>query len=101
VSEFALEGLSPNQAGGGNKSTAIGLSRAIGIAIFAGASTRPSGKTIFAYAPSGCGHLFRRRERDAPMRRVNSLLRFAPARIGRRLARFVAIAAASLPVAGA
>jgi hypothetical protein len=45
--------------------------------------------------------LFRRREREIQMRRVNSLLRSAPARIGRRLARFVAIAAASLPVAGA
>jgi len=34
------------------------------------------------------------------MRRVNLLLRDAPSRIGRRLAQFVAIAAASLPVVG-
>ena len=35
------------------------------------------------------------------MRQVQSLLRNAPARIGRRLAQIVAIAAASLPHAGA
>jgi hypothetical protein len=35
------------------------------------------------------------------MRRVNSLLRSAPSRIGRRLAEIFAIAAASLPEAGA
>jgi hypothetical protein len=35
------------------------------------------------------------------MRRLNSLLRATPSRIGRRLALIVAIAAASLPVAGA
>jgi hypothetical protein len=39
--------------------------------------------------------------KEIPMRRVNSLLRSVPARIGRRFARLVAIAAASLPVAGA
>jgi hypothetical protein len=35
------------------------------------------------------------------MRKLNSLLRTAPSRIGRRLALIVAIAAASLPAAGA
>jgi hypothetical protein len=35
------------------------------------------------------------------MRRIGSLLRAAPSRIGRRLALIVAIAAASLPSAGA
>jgi hypothetical protein len=35
------------------------------------------------------------------MQQVRSLLRGAPSRIGRRLAQIVAIAAASLPVAGA
>jgi hypothetical protein len=35
------------------------------------------------------------------MRRINSLLRSAPSRIGQRIAQFVAIAAASLPDAGA
>jgi hypothetical protein len=35
------------------------------------------------------------------MRQLKSLLRSAPSRIGRRLAQIVAIAAASLPAAGA
>jgi hypothetical protein len=35
------------------------------------------------------------------MRRIGSLLRAAPSRIGRRLSLIVAIAAASLPSAGA
>jgi hypothetical protein len=35
------------------------------------------------------------------MRRIHSLLRATPPQIGRRIADFVAIAAASLPVAGA
>jgi hypothetical protein len=35
------------------------------------------------------------------MRRVKSFLRAAPSRIGRRFAEIVAIAAASLPAAGA
>jgi len=35
------------------------------------------------------------------MRRVRSLLRAAPSQISRRIAQFVAIAAASLPDAGA
>jgi hypothetical protein len=35
------------------------------------------------------------------MRQLNALLRSAPSRIGRRLAQIVAIAAASLPAAGA
>jgi hypothetical protein len=38
---------------------------------------------------------------DREMRQVRSLLRNAPSRIGRRLAQFVAIAAASLPAVGA
>jgi len=35
------------------------------------------------------------------MARINRMLRSAPARIGQRIAQFVAIAAASLPDAGA
>jgi hypothetical protein len=38
---------------------------------------------------------------DKEMRQVRSLLRGASSRIGRRLSQIVAIAAASLPVAGA
>jgi hypothetical protein len=40
-------------------------------------------------------------EGNCDMRRIGSLLRAAPSRIGRRLALIVAIAAASLPSAGA
>ncbi|WP_291844699.1 hypothetical protein [Bradyrhizobium sp.] len=42
-----------------------------------------------------------RRAWKSEMRQVRSLLRTASSRIGRRLAQIVAIAAASLPVAGA
>jgi len=38
---------------------------------------------------------------DRQMQQVRSFLRAAPSRIGRRLAQIVAIAAASLPAAGA
>jgi hypothetical protein len=38
---------------------------------------------------------------DMTMARINRLLRSAPSRIGKRIAQFVAIAAASLPDAGA
>jgi hypothetical protein len=38
---------------------------------------------------------------DLAMRRIHSLLRATPSRIRRRLAEIVAIAAASLPAAGA
>jgi hypothetical protein len=40
-------------------------------------------------------------QEDFNMRRLHSFLRTAPSRIGRRLAALVAIAAASLPAAGA
>jgi hypothetical protein len=39
--------------------------------------------------------------KDISMQRVRSLLRSAPSHISRRIAQFVAIAAASLPDAGA
>jgi hypothetical protein len=46
--------------------------------------------------------LFRHAREDiGDMRRLNSLLRTTRTRIGRRLAQIVAIAAASLPAAGA
>jgi hypothetical protein len=45
--------------------------------------------------------VFRQRGRNCNMQRLNSLLRSAPSRIGRRFAEIVAIAAASLPAAGA
>jgi hypothetical protein len=40
-------------------------------------------------------------QKENEMRQVTSFLRAAPSRIGRRLAQIVAIAAASLPAAGA
>jgi len=39
--------------------------------------------------------------KDLEMERVRSLLRSTPSRLGRRIAQIVAIAAASLPDAGA
>jgi hypothetical protein len=39
--------------------------------------------------------------KDLVMQRVTSLLRIVPSRLGRRIAQFVAIAAASLPDVGA
>jgi hypothetical protein len=42
-----------------------------------------------------------RAREDISMQRVRSLLRTTPSWIGRRIAQFVAIAAASLPDAGA
>jgi hypothetical protein len=52
---------------------------------------RPVFGTIFSAGAEGIGD----------MRQLGSMLRATPARIGRRLAQIVAIAAASLPVAGA
>jgi hypothetical protein len=40
-------------------------------------------------------------EEICQMRKLRSLLRLGPSRIGRRIAQIVAIAAASLPAAGA
>jgi len=45
--------------------------------------------------------LSRRREGTGDMRKLGSLLRATPSRLRRRLAQIVAIAAASLPAAGA
>jgi hypothetical protein len=39
--------------------------------------------------------------KEIAMRRINALLRSTPSRLGRRIAQFVAIAAASLPDVGA
>ena len=53
-------------------------------------------KTIFPVRPCPPAHM-----EDEEMRQVRSLLSSASSRIGRRLAQIVAIAAASLPAAGA
>jgi hypothetical protein len=84
----------------GNKPTADQRSDDGHVAIFAAASTHPFGRPIFPKAlvanayfagAKGIGH----------MRQLGSLLRSTRSRIGRRLALIVAIAAASLPAAGA
>jgi hypothetical protein len=73
-----------------------------GVAIFAAASTPLSGGAILRAAPFFAERLFARaREGNGNMRRFGSMLRSMRSRIGRRLAEIVAIAAASLPAAGA
>jgi hypothetical protein len=71
------------------------------VAIFAAPSTRRPGAAIFL-ASAVCGTLVPDgAEGIGDMRQVNSFLRSASSRIGRRLKLIVAIAAASLPSAGA
>jgi hypothetical protein len=69
------------------------------VAIFAGVSTRQPGRPILFLATvddrsAGTEEVWK-------MRRLRALLRKTPSRIGRRIAEIVAIAAASLPAAGA
>ena len=80
----------------GNKSTADQPPDEARIAIFPDISTSWPRKTIFRVRPRSTGAHGR-----SQMRQVRSFLRNAPSRIGRRLAQIVAIAAASLPAAGA
>jgi hypothetical protein len=71
------------------------------VAIFAVPSTRFGGGTIFAVCAFLAEQCFSASaEGIGDMQRLNSLLRSAPSRIGRRFAEIVAIAAASLPAAG-
>jgi hypothetical protein len=56
---------------------------------------------ISASAPVRCEQVLHGRRRIWLMQRVRSLLLVSPAEIGRRFARFIAIAAASLPEVGA
>jgi hypothetical protein len=72
------------------------------VAILAMLSTRLGGEAIFVF----CAFVRETMvsagaEGIGDMKRFNSLLRSAPSRIGRRFAEIVAIAAASLPAAGA
>ncbi|MEH2516478.1 hypothetical protein V1279_002051 [Bradyrhizobium sp. AZCC 1610] len=80
----------------GNNFTAEGRLDVACIAIFPGISTSWRLETIFRVRPCSIGAHGR-----CQMRQVRSFLRNAPSRIGRRLAQIVAIAAASLPAAGA
>ena len=80
----------------GNKSTADRPSDEARIAIFPAISTSWRLKTIFPVRFCPPAHM-----EDEEMRQVRSLLSSASSRIGRRLSQIVAIAAASLPSAGA
>jgi hypothetical protein len=79
----------------------ISLSSGARLAIFAATSTLPSGGPIFATALLRGAIVSFGAEGTGDMRQLNTLLRSAPSRIRRRLALIVAIAAASLPSAGA
>src|SRR5450756_2905692 len=72
-----------------------------GVAIFAAPSTWLRGGPIFRSAPVFAERLLPPARKESVLRRLKSLLRSTPSRIGRRLAQIVAIAAASLPSAGA
>jgi hypothetical protein len=102
ASNFPEEDFDCYRAVGSNKSTANRASDGARVAIFAAVSTVAPGGNMFRAtkllvgrgfcpAPEGMGE----------MRRLGSLLSSAPTRIRRRLALIVAIAAASLPKAGA
>ena len=71
------------------------------IAIFAGVSTRLRARAIFVCVPIRCEQMLHGHRRIGWMQRVRSLLLVSSGEIGRRFARFVAIAAASLPEVGA
>jgi hypothetical protein len=86
----------------GNKTTASDASDGGRIAIFAAPSTWSSSGLISLACADISERLFLMApEEIGDMRQIGSILRSAPARIGRRFAEIVAIAAASLPAAGA
>jgi len=86
----------------GNKSTVNQPPDEWRVAIFAAPSTPVRGGTMFVLCAFSGKCLFPPAQKGScDMRRIGSLLRAAPSRIGRRLALIVAIAAASLPSAGA
>jgi hypothetical protein len=70
------------------------------VAIFAALSTGVRGGAIF-HSALFAERLLPLARKESAMRQLKSLLRSAPSRIGRRFALIVAIAAASLPSAGA
>jgi hypothetical protein len=82
----------------GNKSTAKLRPDDALIAIFARASTRSPGRPIFSETLLARNDCSAGAEGNGDMRKLGSLL---PSRLRRRLAQIVAIAAASLPAAGA
>jgi len=86
---------------GGNKSTVNEPPDGGRVAIFATASTPRMGGGIFFSALLRGTIVSSGAKGIGTMRQLNTLLRSARSRIGRRLALIVAIAAASLPSAGA
>jgi hypothetical protein len=85
----------------GNKPTAGRPLDDAAIAIFEPTSTSPLAEAISLSCQCVAGRSCNGAEGIGQMLRVRSLLRAAPAQIGRRLAQLVAIAAASLPEVGA
>jgi hypothetical protein len=86
----------------GNKSTVHQPPDEVRVAIFTVPSTRSGSGTIFPLHAFNAEQCFSASaEGICDMQQLNSLLRSAPSRIGRRFAEIVAIAAASLPAAGA
>jgi hypothetical protein len=85
----------------GNKSAVNQPLIAGRVAIFVPLSTARAHGINLGPAPLFGIRLFAGAEGTCAMRQLRLLLRFTPSRIGRRLALIVAIAAASLPAAGA
>jgi hypothetical protein len=96
--EFSRENFDCCRSDLGKKTTALDASGDGRVAIFAAPSTRQSGGTIFQQALLRGTNVSPGAKGIGDMRKLGSLLRATPSRIGRRLALIVAIAAASLPV---
>jgi len=99
---FERENFDRRRLDGGNKSTVKRRPDERRVAIFAAFSTPVEPGTMFSFCALLCETIVSGgAEGIYDMRHLRSLLRSAPSRIGRRLALIVAIAAASLPSAGA
>jgi hypothetical protein len=99
---FKREDFNRCRPNGGNKSTVKRRLDDGRVAICSALSTPVRAGTIFEEAPLFAGRSFPLAHKEiGDMRQVNSFLRSASSRIGRRFALVVAIAAASLPSAGA
>jgi hypothetical protein len=98
---FAGEEFHRYRSDRGNKSIVNPGSGDGHVAIFTAPSTRRRGAAIFPPIAVAERWFRMARKEFGEMRQVNSFLRSASSRIGRRLKLIVAIAAASLPSAGA
>jgi hypothetical protein len=98
---FRGEEFSLRRAWAGNKTTAIRGQNNGDIAIFAALSTPSGGEATFQTAPMISGNQGSAGAAGIDvMQQAVILFWSAPSRIGRRIAQFVAIAAASLPDVG-